>query len=551
MLARIRGRIVYSVAACGVNLRNSNLRRVQASFGAIWAGEWAATVGIGVVAFRHGGSAAVGLMGVARMVPAAIVTPFAAMVADRTRREAVLVWVGLARAMMLGIAAIGIANGTVVLGYAAFVVATVAQTLFRPAHSALLPTLCSTPTELTSANVVRGLLDSSATLIGPLVAALLLRVSGPPAVFVAAAVASALASALVVGVKYEQPPRLSGIVATTPAREAFEGVRAVAADGALRLLTGLTALQTFIRGASTVFVVVLAIKVLGAGQAGVGLLTAAIGAGAVIGSLSSTLLVGRGGLARWFGIGVAMWGAPLVVIGIASHLPVAIVMLALVGVGNALVDVGVFTLLARLSEDAVLARVFAAFEGIITLGAAAGAIVASGVIGALGVQGALVTVGCLTPVATLACWRELRALDRRMRVRDADVEVLRIVPMLRPLPEVTIEHLAAGLRRTEVPAGGIVFEQGDDGHDFYVIERGRASVIVDGRPVRVLGPGDGFGEIALLRACHRTASVHATTELTLCSLAQHVFVTAVAGYSASARAADDVVSDRLARLPPE
>jgi MFS family permease len=301
----------------------------------------------------------------------------------------------------------------------------------------------------------------------------------------------------------------------------------------------------------TVFVVVLSINALGGGQAGVGLLTAAIGAGAVIGSLSSTLLVGRGGLARWFGIGVAIWGAPLVVIGIASNVPVAIAMLALVGIGNALVDVGVFTLLARLSEDAVLARVFAAFEGIITLGVAAGAIVASGVIGTLGVRPALLTVGCLTPVATLACWRWLRALDWRMRVRDADVELLRMIPMLRPLPEVTIEHLAAGLRRTQVPAGGMVFEQGDDGHDFYVIERGRASVIADGRPIRVLGPGDGFGEIALLRACHRTASVHARTELTLCSLDQHVFVTAVAGYSASATVADDVVTDRLTHFWPE
>ncbi len=492
-----------------------------------------------------------GLVAVARMVPAAILAPFAAMVADRTRREAVLVWVGLVRALTLGIAAgIGIAAGPVVLVYLAFVVATVAQTLFRPAHSALLPTLCATPTELTSANVVRGLLDSLATLVGPLVAALLLKVSGPSAVFAAAAAASALASALIVGVHYERPPRLSGTVGMKPVREASEGVRAIAADRALTLLTGLATLQTLTRGALTVFSVVLAIKVLGAGQSGVGLLTAAVGAGAVVGSLSATLLVGRGGLARWFGIGVAMWGAPLVVIGAASDLPVAVVMLALVGIGNALVDVGVFTLLARLSEDAVLARVFAAFEGIITLGVAAGAIVASGVIGALGIRLALVIVGCVTPVGVLACWRALGTLDRRMRVRDVDVELLQLVPMLRRLPDVTIEHLAAGLSRTELPAGGVVFEQGDDGQDFYVIERGQASVIGNGRPIRTLGPGDGFGEIALLRDCRRTASVHATTALTLCSLSSHLFVTAVAGYSQSATAADGVIEDHLSRFSP-
>jgi MFS family permease len=486
------------------------------------------------------------------MVPAAIVAPFAAMVADRTRREAVLVWVGVVRASTLGFAAgIGIANGPVVLVYLAFVVATVAQTLFRPAHSALLPTLCATPTELTSANVVRGLLDSLATLVGPLIAALLLKVSGPSAVFVAAAAASALAVALIVGVHYEQPPRLSGAVGTRPMREAFEGLRTIAADRALALLTGLATLQTLTRGALTVFSVVLAIRVLGAGPAGVGLLTAAVGAGAVVGSLSATLLVGRGGLARWFGIGVAMWGVPLFVIGLASHLSVAIVMLALVGTGNALVDVGVFTLLARLSEDAVLARVFAAFEGIITFGVAVGAVVASGLIGALGIHSALVIVGCVTPVAVLVCWRALDALDRRMHVRDADVELLQLVPMLRRLPEVTIEHLAAGLSRTELPAGGVVFEQGDDGHDFYVIERGQASVIGDGLPIRSLGPGEGFGEIALLRGLQRTASVHAMTELTLCRLSRQVFVTAVAGYSASATVADVVITDHLNHFSPE
>jgi len=182
------------------------------------------------------------------MIPAAVVAPFAAMIADRSRRELVLVWVGVVRALALGIAAaIIMANGPITLVYATFVVATVAQTLFRPAHSALLPTLCQTPAELTSANVVRGLLDSTATLVGPLSAAVLLKVIGPSAVFIAAAAASALAAALIVGVDYEAPPRLSGTAGTRSLRQAFEGVRAIAEDGALTLLTGLATLQTLTR----------------------------------------------------------------------------------------------------------------------------------------------------------------------------------------------------------------------------------------------------------------------------------------------------------------
>ncbi len=548
MLTGAGGRIFDSAAACAVTLRSPNLRRAQAAFGLVWAGEWAATVAVGVIAFRHGGVAAVGLVGVARMIPAALVAPFAATIADRARRASVLAWVGVTRALSLGAAAaVSASGGPVVFVYVALVVATVAQTLFRPAHSALLPTLCATPTELTSANVVRGLLDSIATLIGPLTAAALLAVSGPAAVLGAAAAASALAAVLVEGMRYEAPPRLTEARASASLGQAVDGIRAIAADRALTLLTALTTLQTFIRGALTVFLVVVAVKQLGAGAAGVGVLTAAVGAGAVLGSLSAALLVGRGGLARWFGIGVALWGAPLAVIGVLAHLWSAILMLAIVGIGNALVDVGVFTLLARLTEDAVLARVFAAFEGIITLGVAAGAIVAPLLISALGVRAALVVIGVIAPAGVLACWRALGVLDDRIRVRDADVALLQRIPMLHPLPTITIEQLATRLTRIRLAAGASVFEQGDHGNDFYVIEQGRADVLRDGQRISTLRSGDGFGEIALIRGCRRTASVCATTPLTLRALNRTAFVAAVTGYSESAHALDRVITDHLRR----
>ena len=544
-------RIVDAAAAFSVNLRSPNLRRAQAAFGFMWAGEWAATVAVGVIAFHHGGAAAVGLVAVARMIPAALVAPVAATVADRGRRESVLAWVGVVRACSLGAAGVVSATGGPVgLVYAALVVATVAQTLFRPAHSALLPSLSTTPAELTSANVVRGLLDSIATLIGPLIAAVLLKVSGPAAVLVAAATASGLAAILVMRVHYDAPPRLSGARARNPLAQAIEGIRAIGADRGLILLTALASLQTFTRGALSVFAVVIGITLLGGGAAGVGVLTAAVGGGAILGSLAAALLVGRGGLARWFGIGVALWGAPLAVIGVVAHLWSALLMLAIVGIGNALVDVGVFTLIARLADDAVLARVFAGFEGIITLGVAVGAFVAPVLINALGVQPALVVFGVIPPVTVLACWHALRVLDDRVRVRDVDVALLHGIPMLRPLPEATIEQLAARLTRVQVPAGALVFEQGDEGDDFYVVERGRADVIRDGQSIAPLESGAGFGEIALIHDCRRTASVRATTALTLRTLNRSVFVAAVTGYPQSAQAVDRVITSHLISFEP-
>ena len=134
----------------------------------MWAAESAFMVALGVVAFRDGGLVAVGVVTGARMAAAALLAPLLATFADRVRRERVLACVGLVRAATLGgAAALTAAGGPATATYGLAVVATVAQSLYRPAHSALLPGLCTSPQQLTSANAVRGMLDSLATLGGP------------------------------------------------------------------------------------------------------------------------------------------------------------------------------------------------------------------------------------------------------------------------------------------------------------------------------------------------------------------------------------------------
>src|SRR3954451_6813142 len=120
--------------------------------------------------------------------------------------------------------------------------------------------------------------------------------------------------------------------------------------------------------------------------------------------------------------------------------------------------------------------------------------------------------------------------------------------MLRALPEATIEQLAAGLTRASLPPGELVFAEGDHGDDFYVIEQGEAEVVGEGQLIRRIGPGDGFGEIALLRACRRKASVRAVTSLTLCTVSRDGFVAAVAGYSPSTTTADELIAGHLDEL---
>jgi MFS family permease len=544
----VRSRLGKAAGAFTSNARNPNLRRAQLSFLGAWTAEWAFTVALGIVAYRDGGVTAVGLVGLLRMAPSALLAPLLSPLADRGRRERVLILVSTVRGVATAAAAVvvGVAGPPVIV-YALAALSTIAATLFRPAHSALLPSLCRTGYELTSANVVRGMLDSTATLVGPLLAAVLLEFTSVTVVFAVAAGASFWAAALVVRLRYDAPPRPSAPTESRLLKEAAEGIRAVARNLDLALIIGLAAVQTITRGALTVFTVVVAIDLLETGEPGVGTLTAAIGAGAVLGSLAASLLVGTRRLGAWFAVGVALWGMPVSLIGVVPQEAAALGLLACVGVGNALIDLGGFTLLARIAPDDVLARVFGVLESLVALSIGLGAIIASLVIELFGVRPALVIIGLLCPIAAAASLPRLRRMDRSIDVRDRDIGLLQAVDMLNVLPLPTIEQLARGLESIAVPAGHVVIAQGDIGDRYYVIESGRADVIGDGHVVTTLGPGEGFGEIALLRRIRRTATVRATSELRLQALGSEHFLPAILGYTPSAREAETVVDTMLDR----
>lgn len=547
-----RRRLGEAASAFTSNWRNPNLRRAQLSFLGAWTAEWAFTVALGVVAYNDGGAIGLGLVGLLRMVPSALLAPLLSPYADRGRRERVLVVVSTVRGVATAVAAVTVAlAGPVIVVYALAVLSTIAATLFRPAHSALLPTLCHTGHELASANVVRGMLDSVATLAGPLLAAVLLAVTDASVVFAVAAAASFWAGLLLLRVRYEASPRPASPRRPALMREAVEGVRTVTRSRDLQLILGLAAVQSMTRGALTVFSVVVAIELVGTGEAGVGALMAAVGVGAVAGSLGASLLVGTGRLGAWFAVGVGLWGLPIALIGVFPYEAAALGLLALVGVGNALIDVAGFTLIGRLAPDAVLARVFGVLESLVAVSIGLGALLASALVEWFGVEAALVSIGLVCPVLAVAAWRRLRRLDRSVDDLDVDVELLRKVPMFRPLPLPAIEQLARGLEPVSVPAGHAVVTQGEIGDRYYVIESGEADVVGDGQVVATLGPGEGFGEIALLRRTRRTATVLAKNALQLRSLTSDRFISVVLGYTPSAQAAEEGVQGQLHRYAPE
>ncbi len=542
ILNRLAERLRDSRRAFALTIRSRDLRRAQLSFGIAWAAEWAFTVVLGVVAFRDGGAGAVGLVALLRMIPAAVLAPVVTALADRRPRDQVLIAVGLIRSASFGLCALVLSlGGPLPAVYALAMLQTVAVTVFRSAHSALLPALCRRPSELTSAAVVRGLLDSGGVLLGPLLAAFLLGVSGPTAVLLATAALSLWSAALLLGLRSERLPRLEPAPRAHLAREVAEGVRTIAGVRDLALLVGLDLVQTFTRGCFTVLVVVVAIELLDAGESGVGVLTGALGAGAVVGSLAATLLVSGHRLAAFFGVGVALWGLPIAVSGAFPAPGLVVILFALIGVGNALVDVGLYTLPARLVPDEVLGRVYGTLESLVALSVGVGAIVTPLVISVAGLRGAMVALGLVAPAAVLISRRRLHRIDAGMAARDEEIAALQRVPLLRPLPLPAIGLLALNLHRVEVEPGTEVFSQGDHGDRFYVIVHGDAVVERDGQPLRTLGAGASFGEIALLRDTVRTATVTAVGRLVLFVLERRQFVPVVTGYRASAEQAEATV----------
>lgn len=547
----MRKRLADSARAFSDTARNPNLLRAQLAFGAAWTAEWAFMVALGVIAFRDGGATAVGLVAFARMAPAFALAPFGTALADRFPRDRVLIWSSAIRAVATAAATLVLAaDGPVVVVYALAIVATSAFTVFRPAHTALLPSLTVTPLELTHAAVVRGLVDSVSTLLGPLMAALLLQVGSPTLVFALTAVLSLASGALLLGLSYEAPPRGAPQPWRRIVRETVDGYRAVVAHPDAGVLFRIGLGQTLTRGFLNVFLVVVALELIQSGDSGVGVLTAAVGAGAVAGSLGASMFVRGRHLAVLEGIGVMLWGIPLVLCGLFPYEPAILALMCAIGVGNALVDVGLFSLPSRLVPETLLARVFGAFESLAALSVAIGALVTPLVIDALGIRGALAVLGFVAPALVALSWRRLRAIDASFVQRDAEVDVLSGVSMFRPLPLPAIDCLAIQVRQSRVAAGEVVFHQGDDGDRFYIIDDGQAEVIGDGRLIRTMGPGDSFGEIALLRDTVRTATVRARTALELHTLEGRYFVPAVSGYRSSAREADSVADDRLDAFTP-
>ena len=548
MTGGARNRLLESLRAFRAVFANRQLRRVELALIGSVTGEWAYAIALAVYAFGRGGAAAVGLVGLIRFLPSALVAPFAAVLGDRLPRGRVMVGSDLLRAAaMIGAASVVAAEAPAGVVYALAGFVSIVSTAFRPAQAALLPSLARTPEELTAANVASSTIESIASFVGPALGGLLLVATSTAVVFGATAGAFLWSALLVLGVS-SAPPARAVEAGFGIAGELLAGFRAILGQARLRLLVGLYAVQTLVAGALNVLVVVLALDVLDLGGSGPGLLNAAVGVGGVLGAVVALALVGRQRLASDFGAGLLLWAMPMVLIGIWTHEATALVFFAVLGIGNTLVDVAALTLLQRATPDEVLARVFGVLESLLVGAIGLGAILAPALVSAFGADGALIATGAFLGVVAALSWRGLARIDADVAVPERELALLSRVPLFAPLAPATVEHLARKLASVPVLAGEVIVREGEPGELFYVVASGTVEVEAEGKPPQTLGPGDHFGEIALLRPVPRTATVVAREDGELLALDRDEFVTAVTGHPESLEAADAVIGARLGSL---
>jgi len=538
----LRSALSESVAVFGRIARNSNVLRLQAAWAASNLGSRASAVGVAVYAYEANGVTAVGVVAAVRLAAAALAAPWLSVLADRRPRRSVLLGSDLARCAVFGGMAALVASGAPSLAvYALAVAAAVAEPVFRSAQAAFTPSLVSSPEELTAANVVASTVESVGLFVGPAFGALLLVGTGTATLFGACALVllGSVAFVAMIDAPGRPSPRENG-----DERGFLAGWKAIASDSGLRVVVGLFSIQTLVAGMLNVLVVVIAFELLDLGKAGVGWLDGTVGIGATAGVLVVTAVTGGRGLARPFALGLLLWGFPLLAIGLWPEAVPAFALMALLGLGNTLVDVAGMTLLQRLAAEDVIGRVFGVFESVVLVAMGAGSLLAPLLDSALGTRGAVLVAGAILPLALLPLYRPL-VVHEPAGVTPLRLALLRGVPIFEPLPLRALERLARRAEELDLAGGSTVFEEGDEGDRFFVIEGGRAAVDVHETGAGELGPGDFFGEIALLRDVPRTATVRALTPLRLLALDRQTFVDTVTGHAASTDAAAQVVVGRL------
>ncbi len=548
MTAALTGYASRSWAALREAGSNPSIRLVVLAYIVFTVSKWALRIAKYVYLYEVAGPFGIAILGIIQIIPSILGVPFASGLGDRFARDRVLtVNYTLCAVGSAALAYVLSAGSDITLFYLLAAAVEVLGQIVRPIQAALLPALARTPSELVAGNVALSTSEAFGALAGPALGAAILVSGGPALVAVAAAGGCAISVLAITRVHMGSAMRPMAervsIGGTGFLAGVGEALRAFARLPAARAIATGFLMQSTVHGMLTVLLVVLATSTLALGAPGVGTLHAAMGAGGVIAAVFAMGLIGHHRLGPAWALALVGYGLPILFIGLVPSAIVAIVLLTVVGINNAILEVSGFTLLQRTVPDSIRAGVLGAVEGLIGLGYAVGGVLGSLLVERTDIRLALVGAGAILPLVALLLWSRASRLDSEYIVPEAKLDVLRGLPIFAPLSLAALEHVAAGLTETRYAAATNIIREGDPGEAFFVVIDGTAEVIERGQHQADLGPHASFGEIALIRGMPCPATVRATTDVIAYRLPSSDFLSAVTGHPHSPTTAEQVITD--------
>lgn len=560
-------------------LKNRPLSRLLAGEFISGIGDWLYIVAIFVVIYRESGDAAlVGAFGGIRLLPYVFLSVPAGIVADRFDRRMVLLVSDLFRgALMVVIALLVAADGPVLAVAAVAILAACGSAFFYPAMGAYVPALAKDESQLGPANSAVATIQNVSFIVGPAIGGLVLALASVTLAFVINAITFVVIAAVLWTLpssraKREPKPDTAAEAAVASASTAPDPGIATAREPvvpapardhspaptagrelmgvAVRPAAGLLIVQLvagFLGGGFQVITVILAIDVLRGGEEANGYLNSAIGVGGLLGGLLAGALVLRRHLTMPLTVGAVIMGAGTIALGLSGDLTIALVTIGVASAGALIVDIVSTTVFQHLVPDALRGRAFGVLMTVGTLTGAVGAFVLPAALASIGVFESLAAAGVAGIVLTVAGAALIgAAAERPPTPYEATIERIIGLPLFTGVPRARLQSAMRRVTETPIPAGDTVIRQGEPADTFYIIEKGEFVVTrsvepgVEPERIRTLGPDDVFGELGLLNAAPRSATVRAETDCVVLAMAARDFLALVG--------ADGSLRGRLAGL---
>ena len=518
--------------------RHRRWRWLLASFAVSSVGDFFYFIAIIVFLIESTGSPSwLAAAAVARLLAYALFGTLGGLIAERYDRRLLMVVLDMTRAVVMVILAVVVwKHGPPALVVGLTVLNSVASTPYRPALIAATPALVLED-DLSAANAAEGIVGQLAYFIGPALGGLVVATAGAGTAFMVNAVTFVVSAVLLsrIGHVGGGGGKSGAADAGKPAsarRQIADGLRTVRAQPGIAALIAFSGTVVFLYGFEQVVHVLVATNRLGMSASGVGVLGGAIGVGGLLVAPFTARLGDGPSAGRLLALSGVLMGLPLALLALISNPVVAVVALFFEGAGGIAFEVLFITLLQRATPEDMLARVFGLQDSVASIAQLLGSLAAPFLVSGVKLEASLWIAGGLVVAASILLVAPLHRLstnfDAQRRLYAPITTRLRDLSIFGDARQASLERIARAASPRTILAGQLVFAEGDDADEFFVVVNGAASVHKAGLgEVDRVGVDDWFGEVGLLRGAPRNATVSAIDDLDVLAIPGSIFLEAL------------------------